>query len=296
MTDTILQTEFIFNVARGSLLPPHDFGAVAVIDGKTLRLTPFRTANVPPPMSMYEIEAIDTIVDVAFARDNSTMAVLHNGGVDLYKWQTRNGRSLKPQLLAQHTPQSDVSFAEGTLQVGFASHHEPQVLRIDQGLKLSRFIFDAQSKSLSKAGDITVSEDILLTQANSTTNPEEPEITQDFLVAARSGRLLRLDSSSSFKPVYADFPAQLPWVEVVDIEGQVVAFGLSRGGHLYANNRQLVKNCTSFLVTSDHLIFTTSNHFLKFVHLSHPEGQSYPPKFAHRGSDIDAACRARFGT
>lgn len=275
--DTVLHTEFIFAVARGSLLPPHDFGAVAVVDGTTLKITPFRTANVPPPMSMYDIEAGHTIIDVAFAQDNSTMAVLHHGGVDLYEWQTRNGRSLKPQLIAQHFAQGHPSFSKGALQICLASPHEPHVLCLDQGLKVCRFNLDVQSKVLSDSVDIAVDEDILFTQANSTTNIEQPESKQDLLVATRSGNLLRLDNNSSFQPVTAEFPVQLPWVEVVDIEGETVAFGLSRGGHLYANSRQLVKNCTSFLVTCDHLILTTSNHFLKFVHLKHPEGQPSPP-------------------
>lgn len=292
--DTVLQTEFIFAVARGALTPPHDFGAVAVVDGRTLKITPLRTANVPPPMSMFEIEASDSIVDVAFPQDNSTMAVLHHSGVDLYKWQERNGRSLKPQLLAKYTTQGRTSFADGVLQICLASRYEPCTLCFDQGLKICRFTFDEQSKSLSEAGRIAVGEDILFTQANSTTDIEHAGSTQNIVVAARSGRLLRLDGSSSFQPTDARFPIQLPWVEVVDIEGETVAFGLSRGGHLYANNRLLVKNCTSFLVTPDHLILTTSNHFLKFVHLTCAEGQSCSPRCL-RARSTDS-CRIRSGT
>lgn len=227
-------------------------------------------------MSMFEIEASHTIIDVTFAQDNSTMAILHHGGIDIYEWQTRNGRSLKPQLLGQRTAQSGNTVFEDALQICFASRHEPRVLCFNQGLKVRRLTFDAQSKALSEIGHVVVDEDILFTQANSITNIEQPDSTPQTLVAARSGRLLRLDSNYSFQPTNAGFPVQLPLVEVVDIQGEIVAFGLSRGGHLYANNRQLAKNCTSFLVTSDHLILTTSNHFLKFVHLTHPEGQSWP--------------------
>lgn len=255
-------------------MPPHDYGAVAVIDGRTLKITPFRTANVPPPMSMFEIDASHTIVDVAFAQDNSTMAVLHRGGVDMYEWPTRNGRSLKPQILARHIAQDGISFSEGALQICLASHHEPRVLCFDQGLRICCFTLDEQTKTLSEAGHITATEDVLFTKANSIMATEQLDDTQDMLVEAKSGSLLRLDNTSSFQSTYAGFPTQLPWVEVINIEGEIVAFGLSRGGHLYANNRQLVKNCTSFLVTSDHLILTTSNHFLKFVHLTHPAGKS----------------------
>jgi elongator complex protein 1 len=47
---------------------------------------------------------------------------------------------------------------------------------------------------------------------------------------------------------------------------------LTKSGVLYANERTLVRNCTSFVVTPAHLIFTTTQHLLKFVHLTSPDG------------------------
>ncbi len=54
---------------------------------------------------------------------------------------------------------------------------------------------------------------------------------------------------------------------------KTLAIGLASNGALYANERLLVKNCTSFLVTSVHLILTTTQHLLKFVHLADLEGE-----------------------
>lgn len=51
-----------------------------------------------------------------------------------------------------------------------------------------------------------------------------------------------------------------------------MAFGLSKSGALYANERVLVRNCTSFVVTPAHIIFTTTQHLLKFVHLTGSDG------------------------
>lgn len=45
-------------------------------------------------------------------------------------------------------------------------------------------------------------------------------------------------------------------------------FGLSEAGRLYANERLLASSCTSFAVTDSHLIFTTSQHVIKFIHLA----------------------------
>lgn len=53
-----------------------------------------------------------------------------------------------------------------------------------------------------------------------------------------------------------------------------VVFGLADNGFLFANERLLARNCTSLLVTSAHLIFTTGQHLLKFVHMTRIDGQS----------------------
>jgi elongator complex protein 1 len=55
---------------------------------------------------------------------------------------------------------------------------------------------------------------------------------------------------------------------------QSVAVGLTKSGVLYANEQMLVRNCTSFVITPAHLIFTTTQHLLKFVHLTSLDGTS----------------------
>jgi hypothetical protein len=47
---------------------------------------------------------------------------------------------------------------------------------------------------------------------------------------------------------------------------------MTRTGALYANRRLLAKNCTSFILTPAHIIFTTTQHLLKFVHITNVEG------------------------
>ena len=46
-----------------------------------------------------------------------------------------------------------------------------------------------------------------------------------------------------------------------------MTFGLSRGGKLTVDDRVIATGCTSFITTPAHLIFTTTQHLLKFVHL-----------------------------
>jgi elongator complex protein 1 len=253
-------------------MPPDDFGAVAVIDGKTVKITPFRTANVPPPMSMFEISASHTVIDVAFAPSNETMAVLHHNGVDLYEWQTKGGRSLLPRLLTKLDSETD-GLMRTALQVCFASSYDPRVLYFNDGLNICRLRSKPDASDLIIDDLTPLEEEVLFTQMASFTNAVGSRSLAEACVQTRSGKLFRLsEKDDAFGPVVARFPLQLPWVETFEIHGESIAFGLSRNGHLYANSHLLVKNCTSFLVTCDHLVFTTSNHLLKFVHLERPQG------------------------
>ena len=57
---------------------------------------------------------------------------------------------------------------------------------------------------------------------------------------------------------------------------QDIIVSLAENGSLFANDRRLARNWTSFLVTPGHLIFTTSQHLLKFVHLTRDTEGEFP--------------------
>lgn len=250
----------MFEVIRGSLTPPYDYGAVAVVDGKTLKLTPFRTANVPPPMALFELQASSPIIDVTFSPANTFMAVLHQLGVDVYKWNINGQRSLLPSLI------SSVVFTRENpgeecipLQVAVTETSIVHCLGFEKGPVIQSHPFDPSTGEFSSNSSIFAGSMfgfVRLTQAGST----------DVLMQDCLGRLHGVVNLED--ELYSTrLPSQLPWSEVVDLAGNVIAVGLSRNGHLYANSRLLMKNCTSFLVTPAHLIVTTTNHMVKFIHL-----------------------------
>ncbi|KAF7543377.1 hypothetical protein G7046_g10013 [Stylonectria norvegica] len=258
----VLLTEHIFYTARGTCRPPYDSGAVAVIDGETVKLTPFRTANVPPPMSLFEITAASSVVDVAFGRQNTTFAVLHRQGVDVYEWPVKNGRAIKPQLKVR------VPFEEAEAPL----HRAPLRISSIAGGKFHLTTHEGShgflqwSLSTEDSVDARISpiegQELLVA-----TTTYEDDTSLEGYGQDRSGKLYNLTDSQN-EILYIDFPIQLPWFEISKVEDSIVAFGLSRNGHIYANSRLLAKNCTSFVLTPSHLIFTTSNHLVKFVHLS----------------------------
>ncbi|KAM5382866.1 hypothetical protein ACJZ2D_002257 [Fusarium nematophilum] len=271
-TTNVLVTEHIFYTARGSCQPPHDNGAVAVIDGETVKLTPFRTANVPPPMSLFEISAAASVIDVAFGPSNTSFAVLHRKGIDVYEWPMKNGRPIKPQVLRQ------IPFDRAEEDSGI--HIVLRIAALGNG-KFHYFSYEGDRGFLQHAvqaggvdGYSTVvvdSQDLLVATSSYEDGSSFETYGQD-----SSGKLFQInDTGNELLPV--QFQTQLPWFEISKVDDQIVAFGLSRNGHIYANSRVLAKNCTSFIVTPSHLIFTTNNHLVKFVHLSaNVDGKSAP--------------------
>ncbi|WDK09737.1 IKI3 family protein [Colletotrichum graminicola] len=280
-TAVVNVAEYIFAVSRGSLSPPNDHGAAAVVDGQTVKLTPFRTANVPPPMALFELEFLASVVDVVFDPSNSLMAVLHRKGLDIYGWQTKGERSTKPKELAKVVFESDAK-GKVPLQVAFSGPAECQVLVSEEGLKLETYT--VEESTLSSLGVTQLKP----TETFSSIFSYEGDSGVEACAQDRSGRLYRLANKQSHELLDTQLSTQLPWCAVQKIKGRRVGIGMSRNGHLYANSRQLAKNCTSFVVTPAHVIFTTNNHFLKFVHLVDPEEMEVP------GDDpeIDERCRS----
>lgn len=237
---------------------------MAVIDGQTIKFTPFRTANAPPPMAMCEVEVELAAVDVAFSDDCSEMAVLHLGGVSFFALETKGLRLCPPKLV--YTQKEGIAvgpanYEELLLQVAFAGQNVTQVLRCAGvseaiGTELVQF---GQGAGAWQEADATLVGSVFASQAGDLTTGV---ISQDY-----SGKLSHYPAGAQ-SVVDVRFPSFVPWASLTAVDGQLLAFGLSRNGHLYANTRQLVKNCTSFLVTPSHLIFTTSNHLVKFVHLT----------------------------
>ncbi|KAK5661443.1 hypothetical protein OQA88_11344 [Cercophora sp. LCS_1] len=276
--DKVICDEYVFSIGRGPVVPPHDHGAVAVIDGHSIKFTPFRTANAPPPMAMVELGEESPAIDVAFADDCSAMAVLHQAGISIYSLETKGPRLLPPKLretipIGKELPSP---YEETPLQVAFAGRRQLQILQEGEyeGPNLFFYDLDTENKSRQETGARSVA--AIYSSNNGV-------VAQD-----DDGGLSRV-FGAEVAPISAKFPNLLPWASFVLSDNRTMAFGLSRSGHLYANSRLLVRNCTSFLLTPNHLVFTTGNHFVKFVHLTESENDLDIP-----GDDpeTDERCRS----
>jgi elongator complex protein 1 len=155
-------------------------------------------------------------------------------------------------------------YEQSLLQIGFSGPTEVQVLHMADDLELLRYDFGSgeQTKRWLKTDASSVA---------TITAPASASI--EGVVAQHLSGGLSSISAGEHSALPVEFPTFLPWNSCLIHDTEFLAFGMSRNGHLYANSRQLVKNCTSFVVTDSHLIFTTSNHFVKFVHLAAEQGR-----------------------
>ncbi|KAK4667213.1 putative elongator complex protein 1 [Podospora pseudopauciseta] len=269
----VLINEYIFTIARGPGVSPHDFGAVAVIDGQTLKFTPFRTANVPPPMAFDELEVESPIIDVTIGRDCNSMAVLHRGGVSFFELIIQGPRMLPPKLASTASFRKTHAqlYEEHVLQVGLSGSNEVHVLQMSEDMEIVRHTFDG-TQTNEHGWQKTDA-----TSITTITTPIVPPVVEEDGVIAQDwrGRLSRIIEGEHL-PLPAEFANFLPWTSYITHSGEFLAFGQARNGYLYCNSTLLARNCTSFVVTKHHLIFTTTNHFVKFVHLATEEELEVP--------------------
>ncbi|RFU27807.1 hypothetical protein B7463_g8549, partial [Scytalidium lignicola] len=284
-TNSINTFEYIFTVARGTSAPPSDLGVVGVIDGQMVKLSPFRVANIPPPMALYETSVGSNIIDVTFSADGSLVAALHHQGISLFKWNPSIPSSPSPELLGQFTFQDTELASEWVMsqQISFSGASELITLRTDESHSFVTYYgIDTQSGSIE--------------MLRSTAIPISTHFTMSsFLDEGIPHAFIQLSSGDIQSLTYDDHrlqPCSLPffmaWVVLVSDASGYVAFGMSNNGHLFANSRLLVKNCTSVLLTPAHLIFTTTSHLLKFVHITNAEDLEVPPD----DPENDERCRS----
>lgn len=240
-----------------------------MIDGQTIKVTPFRTANIPPPMALHEFKVHSNATDIAINGDASSIAVLHQQGISVFEWKSVSASGSGPALTGRFTFEKRLSSEATYLQISFSEANEVlALLRIRTGLTVKRYGFDEDTGRMEEksfGGNPSSAMSTLYSfDESGLSNPYVQGPSGDLHSLAFGGGSL----------AHCKFPMLLPWIEVAPHGDEHIAFGMSSNGHLYANSRLLVKNCTSFLVTPAHLIFTATTHLLKFVHITSVQGTS----------------------
>lgn len=235
----------------------------------------------------------ENVVDVAIAvakvkKAVAFICVLYHRALALLEWDLTAKPSMPPSLKWLTQLPRQVSPEVMYQQVAFSDEKAIHVLSSDVNGSSIRSV-DLENGSINE--DIFFSgEEVrgLVTPLIKTNSNTSVLLTRKNVVD------LRLSMSNKFEksrmPRSKIPPNLSPRVEAVSLQMETIGnangsfpkqsnssdfviFGLSDNGSLFANERLLARNCTSLLVTPAHLIFTTGQHLLKFVHMARVDGE-----------------------
>lgn len=288
-------------VERASTVVPFDYGLVGVVDGRRLKLTPFKHVGIPPPMAFMDIEVDDNIIAHTISRTCQRIAILTREHMYLCQWQMRQASS-KNDTSIRHT--DTINVHKLTLPADRCSLFQYAQLAMlnDDTLYIlipARGPSDTTAANLYKHTWVTT---ILTNQSLNLTEVRIDSRAQQLLVDTMQQNLwVRTDLevlslSMSDTDTASAFPslqrfsgtgrmsiANLP---SLSYEGHCV-FTLNESRQLFCNGELKGNEVTSFALTETHLVYTTSNHLLKFVHLTNLSSMSFPSDTP----EVDERCR-----
>ncbi len=253
-----------------------------------------RFASVPPPMALHDLclsrNAIDVAVSPANAEEHKALvAILHREGITLYEWDVTAKPPTPPSFKwFSNVFQPDLP-NKILLQISFSDEKTLSVLSTDISGSTVCAV-DVERGSLHQEV-LHFREEIrgLVAQGAAIQSNTFMILAKDHVIQHNFSQKHPALRSRQLR--YPLFECSTPRLEVVSFwqktkepgpEGDhilddvdnAVFFGLSSQGCLFVNRRLLTNNCTSFLVTPAHLIFTTTNHLLKFVHMAGVDGKN----------------------
>jgi elongator complex protein 1 len=270
-----------------------------------IKLTSLKYSNVPPPMAAHDVSLGSNIIDCAMksldprririaALANQFIYVLDWVADDISKYPIIHAEiPYEEQLRSQVEDEANIS----AMQVAF-SGTESLILLCSQGSKslLCNLSLSDSKLRIGKSGEFSDIQEIsqhgesddgrfLLGQANGDIHihPEIASKGYEFNHFPLREFLLQWDSFDILRThrLHSDESNGLGREESTCVS-------LARSGSLKTGQRVLANNCTSFLITYDHIIFTTSKHLLKFIHVGAVEQLEVPPDTP----EADERCRS----
>ena len=254
-----------------------------------------RLANVPPPYALHEVEVSSSIIDVAItirsnARPRILIGVLHHQGHTQFEWSLSSMVQKPPVCRFQNDFwSSDIDVITNRdrlyLQISFSGNSSLlfskdidkstfSIVGEDGGHVDQTFLHEANIDGMVRYSWISKSKTYIMLDYDRKSNSDELEKrVQDFNDADIAGIRLGLSpfSMQRVDAINCDFNTENTTIGLANgtesLTTKDITFSLAENGSLFANDRRIARYCTSFLVTPAHLIFTTSQHLLKFVHL-----------------------------
>ncbi|TCD69585.1 hypothetical protein EIP91_007007 [Steccherinum ochraceum] len=283
---SLIQRTYAWETFVSRSKPPVDSGSVAVLDGASILLTPFRTQNAPPPMSSHSLTIPNRGSPASydfrtkplppthisfFSHKDLMLSLWESGYHEMTELMTRlgpgKGKIMEP-VTRCFAPQPDWK--------GWISK---QALSIDSD---GSFALLQSSESRDRVVFVTPSVRVEDTSRHAAMPGLNGRLVYgDGHVAWQSpdGEIFPIDIHSGDKVLsgsFSEFCFESQRVEVSsatpDATSRSFFVGLSQGGKLYVahgtSSRLLASNVNSFTVASGFLVYTTTAHVAQFAPLN----------------------------
>lgn len=277
---------------------PNDTGTVAVVDGKKLLVTPFRTQNVPPPMSSYQIALPEQAVHVAMSPTEDALGVLFaSGRVQVWDLGTRLPEAGQSRLRAGGKPAEPKPRWEAQL----APDDEfiaKQIALSGDGKAAAVFWSGGEDAALLRTADANEvgPQQGLLESAEAV----GWEAQTSWFVVCRDGFITSLGDED------ASVGSLCPKAQVVQVSHDArLVFGINDEAKLYASSLAdssdgavIASNVTSLTLTPSFVIYTTTDqrsHYAPLESVSRlvdgiPDKEEWETRRVERGALAVVAC------
>lgn len=252
----LLVYDFASSTARGA--SSLDAGMVAVVNGRSVLITPLGVANVPPPMAYAELELPASVVDVCVSASSEAFGAVtsdqnvHVARASLEELADGTARLVTVEKLLFATAENLVkqvcAIADAAMAVLVDSAHASHVvlLATDHPARVVAFCeLETRAVLVKSAADYSAA-----------------------VVECIDGTVVEIDASGAVTRA-----GHLPKL-CVDVDVAVPGtcaerrvFGLASSGKLYCGGEELAAGVTSFQITDQLLAFTNAHAQLFFVHL-----------------------------
>jgi elongator complex protein 1 len=244
---------------------------------------------VPPPMSFLELTTSGNIADCSISQNGNRIVVLTGTGIEVYECDFQSKLAAAPKKIANMLFASEAEFSSNAFWGQILLHKNNCIKFLwhseDGETKIACYVIeDSKDTLVNDKVDLVVSDDDRGIHIRNIYT----DINHELAWSQGAEGLVCLDQPdlSSASGVHA--PCEIVLAEASGVHPNGLhgyslthavqppkhahIFCLSRKGELFANEKLLSKGCTSFVTTNSHLIFTTSQHLLKFVHIGALDG------------------------
>lgn len=286
---------FCWDTYGSIVAPQRDTGLVAVVDGASTLVTPFRTQNVPPPYSTSKILASSPSspatassrptpppIHMAFSPVSDLSAQLFpTGEINLRQIETKLAKGVpgRPQVIGEPLCLQLMASVKGR-QIAVNGEGEVAVLgwNVEQGRDGLWIHPGKKGEGEQEWKDVRV---------GGSGAGKLIGLDKEFVFESREGEMAlveEVDDFLSLMPLDSSLPTFCPTVRSTAFTPTsppasssspvTLIFALSPLGKLYAltptssEPYHLASDCTSFATSADFLIYTTTTHESKYVPLA----------------------------